>query len=171
MQNGSPETADPARIGSDRGPNGIGSTELAITEFAALIGVSVRTLRFYERRGLLSPRRMGRSRIYSERDRQQLLLILKAKRLGFTLGEIKDMLASESDHDSARSLRLPREKCLEQIALLEQRISDLTAALAELRRLHASLCKSPTCVAQDVFPVREIRSARTPQQAKIARKD
>ena len=141
MRNGSSETA--VCIEAGREPNGVGRTEFTITKFAALLGVTVRTLRFYERKGLLSPRRLGRSRIYGERDRKQVCLILKVKSLGFTLGEIKEMIAVQGDDGSARSLRLTREKCLEQIALLEQRTHELAVALAELRRLHASLSAQP----------------------------
>src|SRR5262249_43985520 len=114
------------------------SLEFSITELAASVGMTPRALRFYERKGLISPRRVGRLRIYSERDRDRIGLILKGKALGFTLSEISEMIAGQEG--SPRALRLTREKCLDQIAFCERQIRDLTNAIAELRRLHAALC-------------------------------
>lgn len=65
-----------------------------IREMARDFGVSIRALRFYEDRGLLHPRREGTARRYSARDRLYLKMILKGKQLGFTLSEIRDILAS-----------------------------------------------------------------------------
>ena len=66
-----------------------------IGDLAREFGVTLRTLRFYEDRGLLSPRREGTARIYDARDRSRLSVILKGKQLGFTLTEIRAMVAEE----------------------------------------------------------------------------
>ena len=66
-----------------------------IGDLAREFGVTLRTLRFYEDRGLLSPRREGTARIYDARDRARLSVILKGKQLGFTLTEIRAMVAEE----------------------------------------------------------------------------
>ena len=66
-----------------------------IGDLAREFGVTLRTLRFYEDRGLLSPRRDGTARIYDLRDRDRLSVILKGKQLGFTLTEIRAMLAED----------------------------------------------------------------------------
>ena len=63
-----------------------------ISEMAVLYGITFRTLRFYEDRGLLSPLRFGTSRIYTKRDCIRVELILKGKKLGFTLGELRSSL-------------------------------------------------------------------------------
>lgn len=63
-----------------------------ITELAEAFAVTARTLRFYEDCGLLEPERRGQTRLYSERDRKRLRLVLRGKRLGFALDEIKEML-------------------------------------------------------------------------------
>jgi DNA-binding transcriptional MerR regulator len=63
-----------------------------ISDLAESFEVTARTLRFYEDCGLLAPERHGRTRLYSERDRKRLRLVLRGKRLGFSLEEIKEML-------------------------------------------------------------------------------
>ena len=114
-------------------------TEFTIGELSREFGVTLRTLRFYENKGLLSPRRDGLKRFYSAGDRGRLALILKGKKLGFTLAEIRRMIAAEEGHADAQTLRLSREKCLEQITLLERQKSELEQALEELRRIHSAL--------------------------------
>ena len=112
---------------------------LTISEVAARFGVTLRTLRFYESRGLLAPVRDGRARLYGRADCDRLALVLKGKKLGFTLVEIGRMVAAEEGRASSQSLRLSREKCLEQIALLEKQLGELEEAIAELRRIHTML--------------------------------
>ena len=65
-----------------------------VTELAEQLGTTPRALRFYEDKGLVSPRRAGTTRIYTHRDRGRLALILRGKRLGFTLREIRERLDS-----------------------------------------------------------------------------
>jgi DNA-binding transcriptional MerR regulator len=111
----------------------------SIGDLAKKFDVSLRTLRFYESRGLLNPGRKGLHRRYSRKDADRLTVILKAKKLGFTLGEIREMIAAESDEASRRALRLSRKKCLEQIALFERKLAETEEALAELRWIYTSL--------------------------------
>jgi DNA-binding transcriptional MerR regulator len=114
-------------------------TEFTISELAKEFGVTLRTLRFYEDRGLLSPRRHGMTRLYSLADRDRLALILKGKKLGFMLGEIRQMVAAEQGHGDSQILRLSREKCLEQIDLLKRQQAEIEEALGELQQICASL--------------------------------
>jgi DNA-binding transcriptional MerR regulator len=79
------------------------------------------------------------SRLYSQGDRTRLALILKGKKLGFTLGEIRQMIAAEEGDADANTLALSREKCLEQIELLERQKADLEEGLNELFRIYSSL--------------------------------
>jgi len=104
-----------------------------ISDLAREFEVTLRALRFYEARGLLNPIRQNANRLYSPRDRIKLQLILTGKRLGFTLGEIAEMIA-ENDDSAAPSLKLDREKILRQISFLEEQYRTTEAALAELRR-------------------------------------
>jgi len=122
-----------AKIPSANGLNH-GKAFYSIGEIAEEFGITLRTLRFYESKGLIHPRREGTSRQYSEEDRHRLGLILQGKRLGFTLTEIRGLLASPKERDGGRSLGLSREQCLEQIALLERQKAEIEDALAELRR-------------------------------------
>jgi len=115
------------------------AVEFTISELAREFGVTLRTLRFYEDKGLISPRRQGPARLYSPQDRDRVALILKGKKLGFMLGEIRNMIAAEEGRADSHALKLSREKCQEQIELLKRQQAQTEEALAELRRIHASL--------------------------------
>jgi DNA-binding transcriptional MerR regulator len=123
-----------------------GSTELGrpgtytIGDLAREFGVTLRTLRFYEDKGLLNPARDGLTRLYSAQDREHLQLILKGKRLGFTLVEIGDMIAHHGDGKMA-SLAISADAVKEQIAHLERQRQEIDDALAELRRNYEGLSR------------------------------
>lgn len=105
----------------------------SISDLAREFGVTLRTLRFYEDRGLLSPTRAGMSRIYTSRDRARLSVILKGKQLGFTLAEIEAMLAMEDRGESPTpNLNLSRDQIEAQIVHLERQRTEIEQALAEL---------------------------------------
>jgi DNA-binding transcriptional MerR regulator len=112
----------------------------SIREMAEEFDVTPRALRFYESKGLLSPTRERGTRVYGATDQQHLALILKGQKLGFTLAEIAQMIDARSGRASRQALRLTRQKCIDQIAMFEQRINDALEAVAELRRIHTSLC-------------------------------
>jgi DNA-binding transcriptional MerR regulator len=104
-----------------------------IGDLAREFGVSLRTLRFYEDRGLISPRRQGTARLYGARDRVRLSMILKGKQLGFTLGEISAMLASdEAGRGTPAELRLSLDQVKDQIGHLERQKAEIETAIAEL---------------------------------------
>jgi DNA-binding transcriptional MerR regulator len=124
-------------------PNPLEKDEiLTISQMAEKFSVTPRALRFYESKGLLAPAREGRARIYKSEDQQHLALILKGRKLGFTIAEISQMIAAESGRASPQVLKMTREKCLEQIELLERQVRDTEEALVELRQLHSSLCRT-----------------------------
>ncbi|MCB8822749.1 MerR family transcriptional regulator [Microvirga rosea] len=111
-----------------------------IGDLAREFGVTLRTLRFYEDRGLLSPRRDGTARIYDARDRDRLSVILKGKQLGFTLTEIRAMLAEERGGSGiAANLNLSLAQIEDQITHLEQQRTEIDEALVELRACRARL--------------------------------
>ena len=125
---------------ADAAPSAPGAPdEFTISELAKEFGVTLRTLRFYEDKGLIAPRRQGLTRLYSAADRDRLALILKGKKLGFMLGEIRQMVAAQGAHGDGQAFKLTREKCLEQIDLLQRQQADTEDALTELRRIYASL--------------------------------
>ncbi|MDR1828088.1 MAG: MerR family DNA-binding transcriptional regulator [Methylobacteriaceae bacterium] len=120
-----------------------GDETYLIGDLAREFNVSLRTLRFYEDRGLLSPKRNGLTRIYSSRDRARFALILKGKQLGFTLSEIQAMVEEEEGSDSRRAnLSLSLSQIDEQIAYLEKQKADITAALDELQTRRRELLQS-----------------------------
>jgi DNA-binding transcriptional MerR regulator len=108
--------------------------EYLISDLSREFGVTLRALRFYEDRGLLSPKRIGTMRIYSGKDRARLTVILKGKQLGFTLAEIQEMLApSDRGGQPGIDLKLSLGKVDEQIAHLEVQRAEIDTAIAELR--------------------------------------
>jgi DNA-binding transcriptional MerR regulator len=114
----------------------------SIGELAAQFETTLRTIRFYEDRGLLSPQREGTTRVFSDRDRVRLQLILRGKRLGFTLDEIAHVLDlyDESPGETGQLRYLLADIEQRRIGLLQKR-QDLDEALAELDDL-AERCRS-----------------------------
>src|SRR3546814_11301165 len=99
----------------------------AISDLAAEFGVTARALRFYEDEGLISPRRHGLSRIYSNRDRARLAWILRGKRVGFSLSDIRDMMDLHDRNDGRQEQRkFTLNKCQERIVLLRRHRQDST---------------------------------------------
>ena len=91
-----------ARTFVDSHRDEVGTELFGITELCAEFGVTLRALRFYEDKGLLSPRRVGAARVYTRRDRARLTLILRAKAIGSPLSEIKRYLDLYGDHGEGR---------------------------------------------------------------------
>jgi DNA-binding transcriptional MerR regulator len=105
-------------------------------ELAATAGVTPRTVRFYETRGLLKPERAGTVRVFTYADRARLLLILRGKRLGFSLNEIGDYLdLYGADPEHIEQLNHVIDKSRERIAVLEDKMRDLQTTIRELRQL------------------------------------
>ncbi len=104
-----------------------------VTGLAAELGVTARTLRFYEDRGLIAPRRLGTTRVYTARDRARMVLILRGKRLGFSLRDIADYLdLYDADTTGVEQLRALDRAVTAQIAQLEEQRTALTQTLSEL---------------------------------------
>lgn len=107
------------------------SRTYTISQLAREFCVTPRALRFYEDKGLLSPRRDGLNRAYSHRDRARLQLILRGKRVGLSLIEIKEILdLYKVDQRAQAQIALKRFKA--RIAALEQQREDVEAAIAAL---------------------------------------
>src|ERR1041384_4541717 len=102
-----------------------GKPVFTIGELSREFGVTLRALRFYENKGLISPQRDGLNRLYSQGDRTRHALILKGKKLGFTLGESSQISAAEENKVDRDALTFSREKCLEQIRLLERQKAEI----------------------------------------------
>lgn len=107
----------------------------SISELAREFGVTARALRFYEDKDLLHPARDGMTRVYSNRDRARLKLIVRGKRVGLPLADIRDILDLYSiGGDQRAQLRATLEKFRNQIVELENQRSDIETALTELRK-------------------------------------
>jgi DNA-binding transcriptional MerR regulator len=105
----------------------------SITELAKEFNVTTRTIRFYEDQGLLNPQREGRKRIYSNRDRTRLKLILRGKRLGFSLSETRELFALfDSPRGEEKQLRRFVKILSERRAILAQQQRDIEAILQEI---------------------------------------
>jgi DNA-binding transcriptional MerR regulator len=118
----------------------------SITDLAEEFGVTLRTIRFYEDRGLISPERRGTTRVFHARDRVRLALILRGKRLGFSLGEIATIVDMyDAEPGESGQLRYLLEQIDVRRTELEQRRKDIDETLAELaeveRRCHEDLAR------------------------------
>ena len=113
---------------------------LTIGEMAREYGVTLRALRFYEDRGLLQPIRNGVTRYYTVEARARLELILKGKQLGFTLTEIRDLIANQAT-EPVRSfeLSLDETQILAQLSMLQRQRDDIERAIEELRQTQERL--------------------------------
>ena len=109
-----------------------------IGELASEYDTTLRTIRFYEDCGLLAPERRGSSRIFHERDRVRLQLILRGKRLGFTLAEVQQFLdLYDADPDQHQQLLHLLRGARHRIGELERQRHDLELTIAELREVEA----------------------------------
>jgi len=107
--------------------------EFTISELSEEFGITPRALRFYEDEGLISPQRRGTARIYSRRDRARLAWILRGKRVGFSLSDIREMVDLYDRNDGRREQqRVSVSKCRERIAMLEAQKRDIDDAIAEM---------------------------------------
>mgnify|MGYP002637697831 FL=1 len=106
---------------------------MTVTELARETGVTARAIRFYESKGLLNPQRAGTTRIYTHRERGRLQLILRGKRLGFSLSDIGDYLnLYDADPTQQDQIMLLLAKVDTRVKELELQKIDLEASLTEL---------------------------------------
>lgn len=107
-----------------------------ISELARELGVTARAIRFYESKGLLEPERAGNTRVYTYRDRARLLLILRGKRLGFSLEGVKEYLdLYDADPNHREQFLHLLRGVRRQIRSLERQRRDLELTLDELREV------------------------------------
>jgi DNA-binding transcriptional MerR regulator len=118
----------------------VGAELFGIAELCTEFGVTLRALRFYEDKGLLSPRRVGGARVYTRRDRARLTLILRAKAIGSPLSEIKRYLDLYGDQGEGRVEQLAYVIARTDTAIeaLVQKRAQIEETLAELRLINAS---------------------------------
>ncbi|MGH1574221.1 MerR family transcriptional regulator [Methylobacterium sp. P31] len=135
-------------------------TLYTVTQLAKDLGVTARTVRFYEDKGLLTPQRAGNTRVYTHRDRARLILILRGKRLGFSLREIKEYLdLYDADPTQQEQLRALLKRIQTRIGSLVDQERALVETLAELRAIEQQ--------AQDALAA--LAPSKVPSKARRAR--
>ncbi len=107
----------------------------AIADLASEFGISTRAIRFYEAKGLLSPERVGATRVFRRRDRARLILILRGKRLGFSLRDISEYLSLYDAHSQSAQVALLTDLVDKRLALLETQLADLQTTIGELKEI------------------------------------
>ncbi len=109
--------------------------QFSIGQLSREFDVTLRTLRFYEDRGLISPKREGTTRVYTRRDRARLKLVLMGKKVGFSLAEIREMLDLYDLKDGqVVQLRVALKRFQEQVDVLRQQKADIEQGIEELER-------------------------------------
>ena len=121
-------------------PDALERERYSISDLSAEFAVSARALRFYEDEGLIAPTRNGLTRIYSKRDRARLAWILRAKNVGFSLSEIRELIDLYDLGDGrAEQRRTTLIRCREKLTELEAQRADLDSSIRELSDFVATL--------------------------------
>ncbi len=108
--------------------------QYSIRDLSQEFDVTTRTLRFYEEKGILAPLRNGQNRVYSTADRTHLILVLRGKQLGMSLGEIAELISMyDPDTNNRKQMELLIEKIIERRHQLESQKEELERMIVDLK--------------------------------------
>jgi len=114
-------------------PDSLSREKFSISDLTAEFGCTARALRFYEDEGLVAPARMGLTRVYSKRDRARLAWIMRAKNVGFSLTEIREMIdLYDLDDGRLKQRQVTIERCRRHIMKLKNQRADIDSSISDL---------------------------------------